>query len=105
MSERSERLEMQLTRLRPRALAVGFAERVQARLTRATASRRGDRLLIFTMSCGGLAACRIAGMLLSGSSSPRAMPPDWTAQSAPPRLGDYPQAIAQTDGRWKFESK
>jgi hypothetical protein len=102
VSERLERLEAELARLRPHALPEALHERIETRLVER--HLWADRLLVSTMCAGALAACVIVAVLLAPSraSSEATLPAPISAQQRQddpdvPRFAEHWFASAQRE--------
>ena len=107
MTERFDELEEELSRMRPRSMSAELLEGIESRMARADAiePKRSwpDRLLVFSMSSGAIAACVIVGVLVLDSA--RSIQDDVSvnaiAQQSQPTVGDYSLAFARADVvRW-----
>jgi hypothetical protein len=102
MSVNLERLEAELSAMRPRALPAALAERIGAELTRdAAESRWPDRFLLSAIASGAIAACVIVTMLLGPAADGLPVPApalaDVATTSDPPRAGDFSLAMARAE--------
>ena len=93
MSDAHEKLESELSGLRPRALSDALMDRIGSDLSKPR--RGGDRLLIAAMCSGAMAACVIVTVLLT-----QAQPAARTARPATPQFGDASLALARNDIHW-----
>jgi hypothetical protein len=102
VSERSERLEEQLTQLSAQPVSPALMQRIGQQLKQRENPTWGDRMLMAAIGCGALAACVIIGtvgqaMMESSTQSVDAGPAGKVtivAAPAPPRAGDYLLAYA-----------
>ena len=101
MNERSEKLEAELSSLRPGALPPELLDRIGSALKRPQAwpVHGSDRLLIGAICSGALAACVILSVSLGAlapSSRPIGSVQSMTSPNVP-RLGDASLALARAD--------
>ena len=106
MADPMERLEAELTSLRPVSLSSQLVDAISDAIGDDLADppmRLADRCLLAAMGAGSLAACVIVGVLtlqLAGSTA-RPPQPILAAQptpAAPATIGQYQQALARADG-------
>jgi hypothetical protein len=95
-----QRLEAELSRMRPQPLGGSVRERIETDL--AGCSPWPDRFLLSAIGSGALAACVIVAILLGDlrTSSPVAAEQTKQVNSDAPRLGDSILAIARADAPW-----
>jgi hypothetical protein len=101
VTDRLEKLEAELRRLRPAALDEKLAARIDAEFDRPVAPSWSDRLLISAMSGGAIAACTIIAIILSESSASVPAAVNIATVAPPPvRAGDATMIFAQADNAW-----
>jgi hypothetical protein len=102
MDEPMEKLESELSSLRPRRMSPELAVRIAAQLERSPRRMSfADRCLAAFMASGSLAACVIVGLLTWGVSTPSpssSTPPQAIAARPAQSIGEYQQALARSDG-------
>lgn len=104
MTDPANPLESELANLRPRDLSPRMVRGFETWLSAANRTTWSDRLLLLSMSCGALAACVIAAILVADSRSvPQPRGPSVIAPS-PPAGGEL-RVLARADDRpgdiWK----
>src|SRR5262245_27202301 len=106
MTDQFDELEAELSRMRPRAMSAELLEGIESRMARgdgnASALRKSlwrDRLLIFSMGSGAIAACVIVGLLVldSARSIPAGQAVSAIAHQSQPTVRDYSLAYARAD--------
>ena len=100
MSDRLDKLEAELTAMRPRDLPPRVVDKVERALTEParSAQSRSDRLLLTAMAAGSLAACVIVGVVLTQLAATASPPRDPTPVMASiPRAGDVSLALARAN--------
>ena len=96
MTDSLNRLERELSAMRPRAFAEELVDRIESRL--APPRRRwADASLLSAMSAGVIAACVIAVILLSEPTGALPALPAPHASAEAPRFGDSPLLLARVD--------
>jgi hypothetical protein len=100
MTDPLERLENELARMRPQRVPASLIERIASDLSQPARRPCADRLLIATMSAGGMAAAVIVAVLVlesQGASGPR---PPMDASTIAQQRGETPLAFARADTEW-----
>jgi hypothetical protein len=96
------RLETELTGMRPAPISAELADRIEGELKAAkgSASPWPDRFLLSAICSGALAACVIIAVVFGGGVSPAPPGGAIVANSAPSRPWAAPLALAQCDPAW-----
>jgi len=102
MTDRLERMESELAALRPQRVPAQLVDRIAADLSRSARQSRADRLLIATMSAGGIAAAVIVAVLVLESQGSSGARPPMDASTIAQQRGETPLAFARADDapRW-----
>lgn len=104
MTEPSRTLERELAAMRPRRPSIELIARIESGIAAGESQPQRDRLLMFSMSLGVLAASVIAFMWLMEprTAVPMALPANMAASLSTP--GDVPQAFAWADRRLQLDN-
>lgn len=100
MTDPLERLELELSSLRPRPPAAELIERIGAAVENAAPSPWPDRCLAAAMLSGALAACVIVAMFVA---QPSVSAPAQTAVAAGPQSSQikaYSQLLTRAGDQW-----
>src|SRR5438132_1303915 len=101
VTDRLDRLEAELSAMRPRAVSPELAGRIESSITNVNARPWGDRFLLSSMASGAIAACVIVAVLATQPSAPLRPGAPMNAMTTPvPRVGDYPLVLARADADW-----
>jgi hypothetical protein len=101
VTDRLEKLEAELKRLRPAPLPGELSSRIEREMSLPAMGSWSDRILLFAMSSGAVAACVIVAIVMSESSALPAAPANLAAISPPPtRAGDATMMFAEADNAW-----
>ncbi len=99
MNERMEQLEAELSAMRPRSVSPGLVGELSAALRAPRGRSWSDRVLVFAMGVGALAACIILALLiLEPKYVPPAAGPAIAARAARP---DHTYAFARASSVWR----
>jgi hypothetical protein len=104
VSKRLERLEAELTAMRPRGVPAELTECIESHIAQSSRRSWSDRLLILSMSAGGVAAAVIVGVVLVetlGAARLESPAPADLAVIVHQHRGEMPLAFARADdARW-----
>jgi hypothetical protein len=100
VNEQIEQLEAELSAMRPRNASARLVDRLSAAVSERIGRSWSDRVLVFAMSVGALAACIIISLLIS---EPTYVPPApgkaITVRAA--GLPDHAYAFARASSVWR----
>jgi hypothetical protein len=98
VTDGTENLEAELSRMRPRQMSEALVARIDEQLRLPRGSAWPDRFLVTAMSGGAMAACVIVAMFICGASpSPNNDLMTMTIAASP---NAPPVALARADAQW-----